>query len=166
MAFWPTRACTKGGWQPPRPRRRHDGRRLILPSVRHPRCCGWRHQAGRTPHLRQACIPVVLTGRNPTLPTRDTRPALSLAHCRAMGFYQCWKPSLVVGRCEQEAHRSRLSPPGLTCRDRGGLARSASTWSREMTALTARFGDAASWLLTVSMMPQHPAGVTESQQGR
>src|SRR5690242_1093607 len=61
--------------------------------------------------------------------------------------------SLVVRRREQEADRPRLSPPGLACRDRGGLARSASTWSREMTALTAGFGDAASWVLTVSKMP-------------
>jgi hypothetical protein len=87
---------------------------------------------------------------------RHKAGTVSRAHCRAMGFFQLLEPSLVVGRWEQEAHRSRLSPPGLTCRDRGGLARSASTWSREMTALTARFGDPASWVLTMSKMPQHP----------
>jgi hypothetical protein len=37
-AFWPTRVCKRGGRQParPRPRPRHDGRRLIFLSVRHP----------------------------------------------------------------------------------------------------------------------------------
>jgi hypothetical protein len=126
-AFWPTRVCKKGGLAAARPRRRHDGRRLIyhpfvIPAVLRVKASSWTHPT--SPAGMHTCCS---DRQKPDVADEDTRPAPLVSRTVEQGLLsvletqsRCRPSGAGASSCVREVLQNGVVASAVSLFDRRG----------------------------------------------